>query len=92
MSGRPCHRRDTPSAMFSWTSVRRLEAIRGYDEAYLSIRTPDVLARIEKGDPSWQRLVPPAVADVIKAKKLFGWAEAAGPACRVQSRSAAEAG
>src|SRR6202035_5558600 len=33
--------------------THRLEAIRGYDEAYLSIRTPDVLARIQTGDPSW---------------------------------------
>ena len=71
--------------------IHRLEAIRGYDEAYLSIRTPDVLARIEKGDPSWQRLVPPAVADIIKAKKLFGWAETSGPAGRLQSRSAGDA-
>ena len=72
--------------------IHRLEPIRGYDEAYLSIRTPDVLARIEKGDPSWERLVPPAVADIIKARKLFGWAEASGPAGRVQSRSAEDAG
>jgi hypothetical protein len=49
-------------------------AIRGYDEAYLSIRTPGVLARIEKGDPPWERLVPPAVVDIITAKKLFGCA------------------
>ena len=61
-------------------------------EAYLSIRTPDVLARIERGDPSWERLVPPAVADIIKARKLFGWAEALGPAGRVQGRSAGDAG
>ena len=49
--------------------VHPLEAIRGFDEAYLSIRTPDVLARIEKGDASWERLVPPAVADIIRGKK-----------------------
>jgi len=71
--------------------IHRLEAIHGYNEAYLSIRTPDVLARIEKGDPSWERLVPPAVADIIKAKKLFGWAETSGPAGRLQSRSAGDA-
>ncbi len=63
------------------------EAIHGYNEAYPSIRTPDVLARIEKGE----RLVPPAVADIIKAKKLFGWAETSGPAGRLQSRSAGDA-
>jgi hypothetical protein len=72
--------------------IHRLEGIRGYDEAYLSIRTPDVLARIEKGDPSWERLVPPAVADIINAKKLFGWAEASGPACPLRSQATGDAG
>ena len=73
-------------------SVREIaEASHGDNEAHLSIRTPDVLARIEKGDPSWERLVPPAVADIIKAKKLFGWAEPSGPAGRLQSRSAGDA-
>src|SRR6516165_1039881 len=30
--------------------IGRVESIRGYDESYLSIRTPDVLARIQGGD------------------------------------------
>ena len=51
----------------------RIEPIRGYDESYLSIRTPDVLARIQRGDPSWEQMVPAAVAEIIKAKNLFGW-------------------
>jgi hypothetical protein len=53
--------------------IGRVEPIRGYDESYLSIRTPDVLAQIQRGDPSWEQLVPPAVAEIIKAKNLFGW-------------------
>jgi hypothetical protein len=53
--------------------IGRIEQIRGYDESYLSIRTPDVLARIQTGDPSWQQMVPAAVAEIIKAKNLFGW-------------------
>ena len=60
-------------------------AIRGYDETYLSIRTPDVLALIQTGDPSWEQFVPPAVADLIMAEKLSGYAEASGPACRLPS-------
>ena len=56
--------------------THRLEAIRGYDEAYLSIHTPDVLARIRKGDPSWEGLV---------AKNLFDGAEASGSAGRLPS-------
>ncbi|HSB82056.1 MAG TPA: TonB-dependent receptor [Candidatus Methylomirabilis sp.] len=51
--------------------IKRLEPIRNYNESYLSIHTPDVLARIEHGDPSWEGMVPPAVASLIKRKGLF---------------------
>jgi hypothetical protein len=53
--------------------IGRVEPIRGYDESYLSIRTPDVLARIQSGDTSWEEMVPAAVAKIIKAENLFGW-------------------
>jgi hypothetical protein len=53
--------------------IGRVEPIRGYDESYLSIRTPDVLSRIQTGDPSWEQMVPAAVAEIIKSKNLFGW-------------------
>ena len=53
--------------------IGRIEPIRHYDEAYLSIRTPDVLARIEAGDESWEAMVPAVVADTIKAERLFGY-------------------
>jgi len=53
--------------------IGRIEPIRGYDESLLSIHTPDVLARIQKGDPSWEEMVPAKVAGIIKAKNLFGW-------------------
>jgi hypothetical protein len=32
-----------------------------------------VLARIERGDPSWQQMVPPPVAELIKSRNLFGY-------------------
>src|SRR6266446_1025867 len=51
--------------------IGRLVPIRAYDESYLSIQTSDVLARIEKEDPSWEAMVPAAVAEIIKAKGLF---------------------
>jgi hypothetical protein len=54
-------------------SIGRVEPIRGYDESYLSIHTPDVLARIQRGDPSWEQMVPAAVAEIIRAENLFGW-------------------
>ena len=50
-----------------------VEPIRGYDESYLSIRTPDVLAQIQGGDDAWEEMVPAAVAEIIKAENLFGW-------------------
>lgn len=53
--------------------TRRLEAIRGYNESLLMIQTPDVLARIESGDSSWEAMVPETVAEIIKTKNLFGW-------------------
>jgi hypothetical protein len=53
------------------TELGQVVPIRAVDESYLSIRTPDVLARIENGDPSWERMVPPKVAEIITADGLF---------------------
>jgi hypothetical protein len=51
----------------------RLEPLQGFEPRYLSIHTPDVLTRLQSGDPSWEELVPPAVARSIKDRKLFGY-------------------
>ena len=59
-------------------AMGRVEPIRQYDETYLSIHTPDVRRRIETGDPSWEAMVPPVVADMIKTKKLFGYRPTSG--------------
>ncbi|MDB4969679.1 MAG: hypothetical protein JWN44_5368 [Myxococcales bacterium] len=53
--------------------VGRLEALSGYEPKLLSIHTPDVLARLQAGDPSWEAMVPSAVADCIKTSRLFGY-------------------
>lgn len=53
-------------------AMGNVEPIMPSDEAYLSIQTPDVLARIQRGDPTWKTMVPPVVADLIVSKKLFG--------------------
>jgi hypothetical protein len=53
--------------------IGRVVPLRSYDESYLSIRTPDVLAKIERGDPAWESMVPAIVVEMIKAKHLFGW-------------------
>jgi hypothetical protein len=54
---------------------RFVENIRDYNAAYLPIYSRDVLDKIKAGDAAWEKLVPPPVADVIKAKRLFGWRE-----------------
>jgi hypothetical protein len=57
----------------------RVVPIREYDKSCLSIRTPDVLARLQRGDPSWEDVVPAGVVAAIKAKKLFGWQSVPAP-------------
>ena len=49
----------------------RVEPIRQYNEAFLSLMTKDVLSRIQKGDASWETMVPPAIVETIKKHKLF---------------------
>jgi hypothetical protein len=56
---------------------RFVENIRNYNPDYLKIYSGDVLAKIKAGDASWEKLVPPPIAQVIKAKQLFGWSEKA---------------
>jgi hypothetical protein len=38
---------------------------------YLPIFSRDVLSRIKRGDPTWETMVPPGVAAVIKEKHFF---------------------
>ena len=70
---------DELSSREAWTHLRdllletgRIQPIRGYDERFLSIHTPDVLARLQAGDASWEGMVPTTVAEIIKEKRLFG--------------------
>ncbi len=52
--------------------------ITGYNAEALKIYSGDVLSRIHSGDESVSQLVPPAIVEVIKRKKLFGWGTATG--------------
>jgi hypothetical protein len=52
---------------------RHIEAIRGYDEAALRVYPKDVLARIQEGDPEWEKSVPAEVARIIKRDRMFGY-------------------
>lgn len=40
---------------------------------YLGLQSLQVLERLQKGDPSWEQMVPPQVAEIIKTRKFFGW-------------------
>lgn len=44
-----------------------------FEEAYLSIFSPQVLQQIVAGESGWEHQVPAVVADRIKRKKLFGY-------------------
>jgi hypothetical protein len=50
-----------------------IESIREFDPAGLHATRAAVLAAIQSGDPSWENLVPPQAAAVIKQKGLFGY-------------------
>jgi hypothetical protein len=69
---------DTASIPPPWHHMRallreigRIEPIRRFEESYLGIHTPEVQARIQRGDRSWESLVPAQVAAIINSKKLF---------------------
>ena len=52
---------------------RLIESLRDFDERCLPIFSRDVLASIRSGDPAWEVMVPPAVAQIIKERKLFNY-------------------
>lgn len=54
---------------------RLIETIRDYDEKCLSIFSRDVFKRLRAGDPSWETMVPPEVAEIVKRRKLLGYVE-----------------
>lgn len=51
-----------------------------YDPVCLEARSRDALARIAKGDASWETMVPPHVAEVIKRNGYLGWRDPSVPA------------
>ena len=50
-----------------------IEPLSNYNKAYLPIVTREVLAKIQRGDPSWEVLVPPRIAQIITQDKLLGY-------------------
>jgi hypothetical protein len=50
-----------------------IQAIQGFDPKYLQIHSEDVLSQIRSGEPGWDSMVPPRVAEAIKSRKLLGY-------------------
>jgi hypothetical protein len=50
-----------------------VEPLTNYNKAYLPIVTREVLAKIQTGDPAWEALTPPRIAQIITQDKLFGY-------------------
>jgi hypothetical protein len=55
------------------TANRCIVGVEKFNRDYLRIRSRDVLDKIAAGDRSWEKMVPPPIVQVIKAKHLFGW-------------------
>lgn len=54
----------------------RIKQLDNFDEAVLHIFSRDVLRRIKEHDASWETMVPPEIAKVIKDRHFFGYREA----------------
>jgi hypothetical protein len=52
-----------------------VETLTGFDRALLPVFARDVLDAICRGEPGWERHVPPAAAAVIKERRLFSCEE-----------------
>src|SRR5216110_2503513 len=52
---------------------RYIEEITDYHPEYLRIYPPDALAKLQSGDGTWERMVPPEVVQIIKEREFFGY-------------------
>jgi hypothetical protein len=52
---------------------RLIEPIADVSEKELHLFPRDALAKIQRGDPSWETMVPPAAVTIIKARRIFGY-------------------
>ena len=50
-----------------------IQEITDYHPEYLRIHSPDVLARLQSGDNSWEQMVPSEVVHMIKQREFFGY-------------------
>ena len=52
---------------------RYIEEISDYQKDFLRIYPAAVLAKLKAGDESWEEMVPPEVAQIIKEREFFGY-------------------
>jgi hypothetical protein len=50
-----------------------IEEIAHYHAEYLLIYPADALAKLQRGDSGWERMVPPEVVQIIKEREFFGY-------------------
>ena len=50
-----------------------VQEITDYHREYLRIHPPEVLAKLQSGDNSWEQMVPPEVVHMIKKREFFGY-------------------
>jgi hypothetical protein len=53
----------------------RIKQLDNFDESVLHIFSRDVLRRIKDHDASWEAMVPPEIAEMIKHRHYFGYRE-----------------
>ncbi len=54
--------------------------ITDYHPEYLKIFPPDALAKLQTGDATWEKMVPPEVAQMIKQRAFFGYLQSSAAA------------
>ena len=50
-----------------------IQEITDYNPDYLRIHPPEALAKLQSGDPGWEKMVPPEVTKIIKDRRFFGY-------------------
>src|SRR5450755_2357567 len=50
-----------------------IQEITDYNPDYLRIHPPDALRKLQSGDDSWEKMVPPEVVEMIKRRAFFGY-------------------
>jgi hypothetical protein len=51
----------------------QIQSVREFREEQLHVYPDDVLAKIQSGDATWESMVPPQVAGIIRSRGLFGY-------------------